>query len=793
MYAKAAAKTIRWYVYLRLVTVLDAALDAAPAWTDVSDHLTEVPDFGSMIEHEFGQSATDSVDMVGKGLSWWETNFFSAATETDYIELKASFVLGSYPDVCTDTVITFSGFVDHVKRKKNEIEDSVSFSVFTAQDMGERIPAEALTVQPVNSDIDGVGTDGLSLPEIPRLFVKDAALAGYNLVVGSHTVTYEYNAGAPRIRLDDGDFVSLANGDTTAYNADSSQAVKFYTVDITQLPRGTDEILTYIVVVTQGDTLPYVWPRYISVKTMLTRIHTLIGIASITWGTLELPTYDSSYKISFLDQPPEDNSFAYRWALQTDGTDLWVGVGNKLYKRTMSTGAYTLKATLTAGYIITRIWYDSTGYIWVYAQASLTNTAGYLLRHTIATAANSSEITLSHSSRYAIEFLAGSGIVYVDMTNHSVREVPSSTMTDTLVFANTTMGYTGQHGPSGNCCFVRSGKFWVQTSDLTGAYYHSIYYAAGSWNDDGVVLTLTSGYQVGAYHTSEDRVYFVDTVNSKIKSHLYNVATETDLLTLSQDDTLIESMVYANAQVYFTTPSGGALYSCASNAATLLQSTVRTYSKFFALAYIDRLYGLDEAGRLYQFHTSLAMYIKDARFDGETVTNAMRRILSSFMLAGNIRSTKAAFIYPRTNSSGVLVSTGNTFTVTPDEACDITEEREYVSAAQLVEVANSDTRWTYDGTNWNAMALSTARKVSISSDLVPSEIVRDLCYQAWQFFKNAHNLVTIPLVSQPYFQYEPFDACAISFTVTQITISSTGVIYGTTAHRNGSMTMRVLI
>ena len=119
MYAKAAAKTIRWYVYLRLVTVLDAALDAAPAWTDVSDHLTEVPDFGSMIEHEFGQSATDSVDMVGKGLSWWETNFFSAATETDYIELKASFVLGSYPDVCTDTVITFSGFVDHVKRKKN--------------------------------------------------------------------------------------------------------------------------------------------------------------------------------------------------------------------------------------------------------------------------------------------------------------------------------------------------------------------------------------------------------------------------------------------------------------------------------------------------------------------------------------------------------------------------------------------------------------------------------------------------------------------------------------------------
>lgn len=792
MYTRSAAKTVRWKAYFRLVTALNTALDAAPAWTDASDHLTEVPDFASMIEHDICQFSTDSINVVGKGIDWWEDNFFTLASESDYVECKFIFELGSHPDWCTDVVVEASGFVDHVRRKKQESTDSVSFAVYTAQDMGDRIPAEVLTVQPINPDIDGLGTDGLTIGELPRLYIKDAAISGKELVVGSHTLAYQYNSGSPIARLDDGEYVTLADGENTVYNADESQALVLYTVDVDQLPRGSGEVLVYVVVLTQGETLPKVWPRFVSVKTMLKNIHALIGIDTITWGSLEYPTWDGNAKVSFVDQPPEDNSFAYRWALATDGTDLWVGVGNKLYVRTMSTGVYTLKATLTSGYIISRIWYDSSGYIWVYAQESLTNTAGHVLRHTIATAANSSEVALTGSTKYAIEFLSGRGIVYVDMTNHAVREVPSSTMTDALVFANTDMGYTGTGGPDGNFCFVRSGSFWVQTSDLSGSYYHRIYYAAG-WNDEGQVLTLTAGYQVGGFHASEDRVYYADVVNLRIASHTVSSATVTAVLSLEQADTLVTSMHYANTRVYFTTPNGGKLYSLASNAATVLNEVVRTHTAYHGFAYIDRLYGLDEAGRIYQYHTTSALYIKNARFDGETVTGALRKILASFMLAGNIRSTKQAFIYPRTNDSGDLVSTGQTLTITEDEACEVEEEREYVSAADLVDVANSETRWTYDGTNWNSLALSTARTVTISSDLIPSEIVRDMCYRAWQFFKNAHHMVTVTLTAQPYFQYEPFDGCSLSISGTKIPLSTTGVIYRTLATREGSATFGVLV
>ncbi len=793
MYARSAAKTVRWYAYFRIVSALNEGLATGTAWIEAGDHLTEVPDFTSMVEHDLGQFSTDSITMVGKGIDWWETTFFAAASETDYIEFKVLFGLGGHPDWCTDTAVTFSGFVDHVKRKKTEADDSVTFSVFTCQDMGDRIPAEVLAIQPINLDIDTHGTSGLALTELPRIYVKDANLAGVPLVVGSHTVTYNYDSGSPTIRLDDGEATALASGDTTIYNADLSQAVKIYTIDNAQVPRAAQEISVYIVVLTQGNTLPYAWPHYMSVKSVLTRIHTLIGIDSVTWGALTLPTFDGSAKVSFLDQPPEDNTYASRWALQTDGTDLWVGVGNKLYKRTMSTGAYTLKATLTTGYVITRIWYDAGGYVWVYAQESETNTAGHLLRHTIAAPANSSEIALTGSTRYAIDFLPGRGIVYVNASAKSVREVPSATMTDTLVYANTDMGYTGAYGPDGSYLFVRSGHVFVQTYTLTASYYHDIYEAAGTWTDDGQVLTLAESYQVAAFHASEDRVYYVSYTDHKIKSHTCTSATRTDVLTLSQSDTLIEAMYYGNSRVYFTTPAGGALYSAASNAATLLSSTPRTFSKYYALAYIDRLYGLDEAGRLFQYHTTLAMYIKNARFDGDTVTGAMRRILTSFMLAGNVRSTKSAFIYPRTDAAGALVTTGSSVTITEGEACDITEEREYVSAAQLVEVSNSETRYTYNGTDWNAMVLSTARTVSLSSDLIPSEIAQDLCFQMWQFFKVAHHLVTATLTSQPYFQYEPFDGAALTVSGNKVPVTANGVIYGTTAQRDGSTIFRVLV
>lgn len=792
MYARSAAKTVRWLAYFRVVGSLDVALTSGAAWTDASDHLTDVPDFSSFVEHDICQFSTDSVQLAGKGITWWEDNFFSAATETDYIEFKIRFELGGHPDWCTDTAVIFSGFVDHVRRKRNEATDSVTFSVFTAQDMGDRIPAEVLTIQPINADIDTLGTSGLALFELPRIYIKSAAISGKNLVVGSHTIAYQYNDGAPIIRLDDGEYTTLAaSADTTLYNADISQAVTVYTMDLAQVPKSTTEILVYIVVISQGDTLPYVWPHCVSVDTMLKRILSLLGISNVTVGTLSIQPYDAVPRVSFLEQPPEDNSFAYRWAMQTDGTDLWIGVGNKLYKRTVATGAYTLKATLTTGYIITRIWYDSGGYVWLYAQESATNISGHLLRHTIATGVNSSEVALANSSRYAIDFLSGRGIVYVNTTTRAVREVPSSTMTDTLVYANTDMGYTGTDGP-GVPLFIRSGKVWIQTVDAGVYYWHEIYYAAG-WADEGKVLTLSGFYEVMGYHASEDRIYFVDVTSGKVKSHTGTSATTTDVLTLAQTDTLIESMYYGNSRVYFTTPGTGYLYSLASNAASLLNVSPQVYTGHFSFAYIDRLYGIDAAGMLYQFYASLELYITNARFDGETVTGAMRRILTAFMLAGNIRSTKSAFIYPRTNSSGALITTGSTFTITEAEACDIDEEREYVSEAQLVEVANAETRWTFDGTNWNAMVLSTARTVSLSSDLIPSEIVRDLCYQAWQFFKNSHNLVTITLTAQPYFQYEPFDGCALTVAGNNIPLSTTGVLYGTTAQRDGSTIVKVLV
>ncbi|TAK54380.1 MAG: hypothetical protein EPO24_13185, partial [Bacteroidetes bacterium] len=98
-------------------------------------------------------------------------------------ELKIEMQLEGADDVLT----VFSGFVDLQGAEFNERTDNVKFDVYSYDDRASRIPAELLTTQYINGDIDGSGTDGLVLPEIPYLYMKDANIASYVLQPGLHT------------------------------------------------------------------------------------------------------------------------------------------------------------------------------------------------------------------------------------------------------------------------------------------------------------------------------------------------------------------------------------------------------------------------------------------------------------------------------------------------------------------------------------------------------------------------------------------------------------------------------
>lgn len=826
VYAAALAKSYAWKVYVKKTTSLSEDLSAG-TWVDVTDFINfdSWPSAASRIEYQLGQPTTDTLAPEATNVLWWKDNIFDA-TASQHLEFKAVFTLGLANDVATDVPIVFSGFIDKIGKEFSAVADSVTFTAYTAQDMAARMAAENLTTQYVNPDIDGAGTDGLILPDIPGLFVTDANIASYVLQPGLHTINYDFNSGSPQANLDGGAWVALS-GFTTLGNGASApadtQRVKVYGGG----SNNPDPLEDYVVVINSGDTLPRQWHRNIGAQALLNKFFDLIGITNRSFDTLEMNSATGAAKISFLDAPPnDDTNYRAKYALVSDGTDLYVGVGNRLYKRTMSDGSYTLKTTLTVDHTIVKLWYNTrNGHVWGLAreQVGVGGSDAEIFRFKVSDD-TLSEVAVTAIGENCIELIdyeyAGDAfeycMLYVDWNvyygppNNSgnVKRIDGSSMAHTTLFTYSALGYGGSTGADGQFAYVDGNRFVFDIWNTTLSYLHQISVnISGTWDDDGQlgISPPTIDYLNAAWHSSEARIYYWDLANLKIKSFLESTGTAVDVLTLSADDTP-GMLREKSGAIYFTTKLNGHLYKIIANTATQLHegggvlpapSTAvrpRIYSAWFSFeSHNGRIYGLDEAGRLWQYHTTVVFYIKFGNFAGANVLDAYRNVLGAFNLIGNINSYKKGYIFRRGDNTGAPQTTGNTLSVTIDEASQVVEaDQDYGAAFDLVEVSNGAVTYTFDGTNYNTAVLTDARKLSISNDLIPDEIVQDLAYYTHQFFKTSRTLYTIDLGQYPMVHFEPFDEASVVFTGTIVKTGS-GPIYATTLSKDGSLQIEVLI
>jgi hypothetical protein len=109
------------------------------------------------------------------------------AADSHYLEMKIEFWLNN---LTADTIVLFGGWVDWKKKqfcvKSTESKDSVEFTVFGYQEMGERVSAASTLFGPWN-DIGG-----LTLLNIPGVIVTSANVTDYVLKKGYHTLTYQF-------------------------------------------------------------------------------------------------------------------------------------------------------------------------------------------------------------------------------------------------------------------------------------------------------------------------------------------------------------------------------------------------------------------------------------------------------------------------------------------------------------------------------------------------------------------------------------------------------------------------
>lgn len=815
--ASAAARKVVTTVDIKKTTNISQALSAG-TWVPVSSYLEPGLSFNQKIEYEIGEFSSDSLTIVaGKGtiaggvVQWFKDNIFNAS-ESEYLEVRAMMQLEMGTLETSDTFYAFSGFVDKAEVVYNELQDSVTFTIFTADELGNRIAAESLVTQYVNNDVDGSGTPGTILPQIPGIYVVDADVASYQLKVGIHTIEYEYNGGNEQARLDNGDWLTLrtTDGIDTLISEDGLEKIDIY-VDVSELYTSIESLIDYVVVKTAGDTLPYNPLYERDMKRYIKSIYAAVGITDVTVDTLTLNTADGDKKLSFYDLPPNDISITgKRYALVSDGTDMYMTVGNMLFKRTLSTGEYTLLATISGSstsVVVKKIFYNSRNndlYI-VYTKSGVGDCCR---RYDITGAVLSSEVVLDAVADslnvYAMLLIdynyTGSsykyGLMYNDTATASVKFLDDSSLTVSTVI---TMAYPSASDAS--FVFEKStGIWWVMIKSGVSTYnFNEITInSGGTWVDSSSSFVAMPKFMYGCYNAAEDVLYYFE-AGSPYQVSSYALDGSATLTTIiSNINFSVAPCIFcaSNDKVYLTVSAvtgiytKGTLYELSASAIDDSLSSVEPCA-YSSMMYTDRLYGIQlYTGKLFQWHTVINMFINQVIPEG-TVRSTLTRILRIFNLIGTISSHKKAIVLRRGDDAGTIQTSGNNMTLNITNVSDITQVQKAFQKIQWVQVSNGTVTFSYDGATFNAGVMSNARKLTISDSMIPDNIVKDLAKYLFTFYNADHDKYTF-LVNAALLQYEVMDGASVTFSTTKISKTATGLITAQTINIDGSSQIEVL-
>jgi hypothetical protein len=822
-YARGAAKTLQWRAYIRTTASLSTALGTG-TWSEITDRLVDIPDVTTRIEYNVGQYSADSLQLEGTGIEFFTALF----NTTDHLEFKLLMVLGQSGDDATDVCCEFSGFI-RPPIEYTELEDRVKFSVFTVEEVAGGMAAEAITTQYIHPDVDGAATQGLILNKIRGMYVTDANLSGKALRVGSHSITYDYNGGIRQARLDEGAWVTLADGANTLGNgaggsSTDTQRLAVYVPDVGVIPSQSSTTAEEVVVVAQGDTLPRQWYRFISVKSLLTKIYGELGITSLAFDAMTMPTALGGNKLSFMEVPPDDDTYAAgeRYAMTTDGTDLWMAIGHRIWKRTMSTGAYTNETEIGVGDVVTRLIYNArNGHLWlVYFKGAESGTLK-LRRYVIGTDTLSAEIDIGSGGWSSIELIDENGcgtweyaLVYAT-SSHTIARIDGGTLAASTLFSQATLGFTGVYGPlDTQFAYVKSGyRFRFGVNNLGSIRYHEVYrhQSTGTWAITGLVHEFlpfpenSIGTDVGIYHPSEDVIYtyyqrpmVLGGWHILVKLPLTGSPYTTIFSVFEVSDApMIMDLFYdaTTTSVWYTRRNPGFLYAASGGAATVqYEGSGNAFTKYRVLTRIGtEIYGVDTSNRLWQFGTTLAMYVPEAIFKGDSIRDALNETLQAFMLVGIVSMAKSAIVYRRGDDTGDPVDSGHELALTVKEASQLVQVSGHSPAVDYVEVTNGVITKSFDGTTWDAVALANVKTLRLSNDLIPDELVEDVCYFAYLFFSTARDLHRVTAGKVPLFQFEPLDRGTITFTTTKIQKTGSGPIYASRHTKMGDLEVEILL
>ncbi len=863
--ANSPARLTRWLVYVRKTTDLTLALtDNSVPWIDVTEYVREIPTIKSAIEFQLGTFSSDSVSLTVDNITWWKANIFNL-TAGQYAEIKVQELLGLDDNsMATDVNYVFSGIIDPATLKATETADEYSLSAYTYDELGNRIAAATVNMTAQNgphgmyllrTNIEIVSTNVASYPMLrgphkltynynkgtvlnPRgswisgtaYAVNDSTTYGTDLIGTNHDTTYVCIAAitgtttpdqdsthwakaadyAPSLSLDGGlPIIIYATTNLTAGNAqdktaNDTQRVTVY-ADLPYIDPGKslDEIFIMRV---SGDALPALMWNFISAQVFLTKLYAAEGITNCNFDTLQLNSFDSTPRLSFLDRPPDDATLdsSQCQTMVDDGVGgLFIAVGTKVFQRNMTTSTYTLILDIgVAGNHINRIWRDATNnHLWIAYGADTTDTVTKLRVWDLTGAAwATTEATLTSSSIPSgidvVDYNYGAGTLYGAFVGDASWGADFYTPSGGSLVKTNVIPTTGDHvvplltqANAGTVKITRSDGMALYLDEWTvngsGVWVQTAGTTANTFNDDnGAVL----GGAI-TYDFSHNVLWFFDSINALlwrwIPGGSINMAAASGCGYLYFDGTKILGNAFMqNAWTYFSISDGATIVTLDNLASMRIDRFGSPWAEISGAIYV-----LDYLGRLYQWNAVIAMGFADIDYSTLSLHDAIGQALTAYMLLGKLSSMKAANIYRRVDDSGNLIIGSNHFALNENNVADV-QEGELLPKCDLVSITSNGITHTYDGTTFDVGQYSSDRVLSLSNDFIPANIIKDIAFYLWQFVKQDHTPLLLD-VAAANSEYEIFDGAAVNLTTTKILKSATGLIVEQDIAQDGSMKLTV--
>lgn len=786
-----ASKYLLWKCYIKKTTDLSEALTAG-TWLDVTNRV-EIPAIAVNIEAAAGSSTSDRIQLQGDGIVWWQAQVFNA-TAAQYIEVKITCQLGlSENKLATDVCYEFYGYAEK-RYTIQETTDTITFEVYSADDLLGRIPAENLSKQVKVADLDGAGLEGIYLQGIPGVYPVDANITSYVLHQGTHEIRFGYADGAAQLSLDGGEPVEPAEGLNTLSNDDDTQRLQVYCKLAEFLPDGDTQ--ADVIVMTAGTTLPLTWLSGLSVKDALTIIYAFIGLTDFTFDDWTLSTYDGRRVTSFFEVPPSGtyygrtNAIAYHQASAT----LYLGVKDRLYTRNMSTNAYELVGTPLAGWNIKKIWTErltSESYLWLWLESGSSNKVSKFFYDGSSTTNTAVTAAYVQSVCYASALGTWGSLLFHDKAGATVKRFDlytlaestrSTTFTDISAITALAAGATDgtDYFTFGLRLLTPFDAVLVKITATTDVILKAVtsYALEMEYNGD-FVFSYAGVAGIWSYNFGTGILASVDSAGEMYcPFYLY------------PDIHFVRKVGTENRIAYY---SAGAVTSETESINYLTDGIAHGQQMAYIAASNKNVFVSNAASMLGQFYTTVSVFISpEAAFREETLRSALDTILESYMMLGKISAAKKVAVYRKFDAVGTVKTSGSTFAVTINEAEEIVKQVRYSEAVKWLEVSNGTETHSYDGTNWDQKLFTAERKLSVTAKLLPSNIVKDVCYYLWQFYSVDHHLYELPLANATPLHLEPFDGLAITFTGNRVAESGTAVVYGVSVEQDGYMKVKAL-